>query len=81
MILGGGDPDANAAITTAILNGQKGPRRNVVLLNAAAALIAAGKAAAFEDGLNLARTAIDNGAAKAKLDELAAFTQENAPSS
>jgi anthranilate phosphoribosyltransferase len=78
--LAGGDPEANAAITTAILNGEKGPRRNVVLLNAAAALVAAGTAADFEDGLNLAGTALDNGAAKAKLDELAAFTQENAPS-
>ena len=52
----------------------------MVLLNAAAALVAAGAAADMEDGLNLARTAIDKGAATAKLDELAAFTQDNAPS-
>jgi anthranilate phosphoribosyltransferase len=78
--LAGGNPETNAAITTAILIGEKGPRRNVVLLNAAAALVAAGAAADIEDGLNLARTAIDKGAAKAKLDELAAFTQDNAPS-
>jgi anthranilate phosphoribosyltransferase len=75
----GGDPDTNAAITTAILSGEKGPRRNVVLLNTAAALVAAARAADFEEGLNLARTAIDSGAAKAKLDDLVRFTQENAP--
>ena len=78
--LAGGDPAANAAITNAILDGEKGPRRNVVLLNAAAALAAAGKAADFEEGLSQARTAIDSGAAKAKLEALAAFTQENATS-
>jgi anthranilate phosphoribosyltransferase len=76
--LAGGDPEANAAITTAILMGEKGPRRNVVLLNAAAALVAAGKAEDFEKGLTLARTSIDDGAAKAKLDDLVQFTQENA---
>ena len=75
----GGDPDANAAITTAILSGEKGPRRNVVLLNAAAALLVAGKAEDLETGMALARTAIDEGAAKAKLEELVQFTQENAP--
>ncbi len=75
----GGDPEANAAITTAILSGEKGPRRNVVLLNAAAALVVAGKTADLGAGLALARTAIDDGAAKAKLEALVQFTQENAP--
>ena len=69
-----------SAITTAVLTGEEGPRRNVVLLNAAAALVAAGKAADFGDGLDLARKAIDEGHAKAKLDALVQFTQENAPS-
>jgi anthranilate phosphoribosyltransferase len=77
--LAGGDPAANAAITNAILGGEKGPRRNVVLLNAAAALVAAGKAEGFEDGIELARKAIDDGAAKAKMDALVEFTRENAP--
>nr|MDJ0991139.1 anthranilate phosphoribosyltransferase [Desulfobacterales bacterium] len=77
--LAGGDPAANAAITQTVLDGEKGPRRNVVLLNAAAALVAAGKAEDFADGIDLARKAIDDGAAKAKLDELVQFTQENAP--
>ncbi len=78
--LAGGDPQANAAITTAVLAGEKGPRRNVVLLNASAALVAAGKAQDFGDGLDLARESIDDGAAQAKLDALVQFTQENAPS-
>ncbi len=77
--LSGGDPARNAAITNAVLDGEKGPRRNVVLLNAAAALVAAGKADDFTGGIDLARKAIDAGAAKAKLDELVQFTQENAP--
>ncbi len=77
--LTGGDPAANAAITDAILNGEKGPRRNVVLLNAAAALVAAGKAEDFAGGIDLARKSIDDGAAKAKLDALVQFTQDNAP--
>ncbi len=78
--LAGGDPQANAAITTAVLAGEKGPRRDVVLLNASAALVAAGKAQDFGDGLDLARKSIDDGAAQAKLDALVQFTQENAPS-
>jgi anthranilate phosphoribosyltransferase len=77
--LAGGDPEANAAITTAVLTGEKGPRRNVVLLNAAAALVAGGKAEDIAEGLTLARTSIDDGAAKAKLDDLVRFTQANAP--
>ena len=77
--LAGGDPAANAAITAAILAGEKGPRRNVVLLNAAAALVAADRADDFKDGIDLARKAIDEGNAKAKLDALIQFTQENAP--
>ncbi|MDJ0720673.1 MAG: anthranilate phosphoribosyltransferase [Desulfobacterales bacterium] len=77
--LAGGDPAANAAITNAVLAGEKGPRRNVVLLNAAAALVAAGAADRFEDGIDLARKAIDDGSAKARLEALVEFTRENAP--
>jgi anthranilate phosphoribosyltransferase len=75
----GGDPATNAAITRRILDGETGPRRNVVLLNAAAALTAAGKATDFADGIQQAAQAIDSGAASDKLAALAAFTQEHAP--
>ena len=75
----GGDPATNADITRRILDGETGPRRNVVLLNAAAALTAAGKAADFADGIGQAAQAIDSGAAKDKLAALATFTQEHAP--
>ena len=75
----GGDPATNADITRRILDGETGPRRNVVLLNAAAALTAAGKATDFADGIEQAAQAIDSGAAKDKLTALAAFTQEHAP--
>lgn len=73
----GGDPDENARITRRILDGEKGPKRNVVLLNTAAALMAADRAADFKEGIGLAVEAIDSGAAAAKLDELIKYTQEN----
>jgi anthranilate phosphoribosyltransferase len=75
--LSGGDPEHNAEITRGVLRGEKGARRNVILLNAAAALVAAGKATDFAEGVRLAEEAIDSGAAAAKLDALAAFTREN----
>jgi anthranilate phosphoribosyltransferase len=75
--LAGGDAAANAEITRKILAGEKGPRRNVVLINAAAALMAAGKAASLADGLVLAESALDSGAAAAKLEALVRFTREN----
>lgn len=70
----GGDPTANAAITRNILNGEKGPCRNVVLINTAAALVATGKAEQLNEGIKLAAQAIDSGAASAKLDNLIRFT-------
>jgi len=75
--LTGGDPEKNAEITRKIFNGEKGPKRNVVLINASAALVAAGKAKDFEEGISLAKASIDSGAAAEKLDRLAKFTQEN----
>jgi anthranilate phosphoribosyltransferase len=75
--LTGGDPDANARITRSILGGEKGPKRNVVLLNTAAALMAADRVADLKEGIALAADAIDSGSAVAKLDELITFTQEN----
>lgn len=66
----GGTPTENAAITLGILKGgDKGPKRNAVLLNAGAALYIAGKADSFENGIRLAGELIDNGAALAKLEE------------
>jgi len=74
----GGEPAENAAITRSILNGETGPKRNVVLLNASAALVAAGKVQNLKDGIRLAASSIDSGAATKKLNDLIAFTQENA---
>jgi anthranilate phosphoribosyltransferase len=74
--LRGGDAKDNAVITTAILKGQKGPRRDIVLLNTAAALVAAGRASEFKEGIALAAEAIDSGAALKKLEQLKAFTNK-----
>jgi anthranilate phosphoribosyltransferase len=74
----GGDPEQNAAITRKILKGEPGPCRNVVTINAAAALMAAGRAETLNDGIAMAEAAIDNGEAMNKLEALVAFTQENA---
>jgi len=73
----GGDPEENADITKKILGGEKGTKRNVVLLNASAALVAAGKAEDFMQGIDLAKDSIDSGAAAEKLEALARFTGEN----
>lgn len=75
--LKGGNPKKNAQITQRILEGEKGPKRNVVLINAAAALVSAGQAVDFENGVRLAETAIDDGAAIRKMEELVKYTQEN----
>ena len=75
--LSGGDPVQNAAITRQILGGDTGPRRHIVLINAAAALVAAGKATNLKDGIPLAEEAIDSGRALEKLDDLIRFTREN----
>ncbi len=74
--LAGGDAATNAQIILRILNGEPGPPRDIVVANAAAALVAAGLAADFNEGARLAAQAIDSGAARAKLDQLIAFTRE-----
>ncbi|MBW1643731.1 MAG: anthranilate phosphoribosyltransferase [Deltaproteobacteria bacterium] len=74
--LKGGDPQMNANITKIILNGDPGPKRDVVVLNAAAALTAAGKSKDLKEGIGLAEESIDKGAAALKLDALIKFTQE-----
>ena len=68
--IAGGSAAENAAIVRAILGGEGGPRRDVVLMNAAAALMAAGKAEDFVAGVTLARDSLDSGRALAALDEL-----------
>ncbi len=74
----GGDASENAKITKAILDGsEKGSKRNIVLLNSAVAIVAAGKADNFKDGIKVAEDSIDSGKALEKLNALAAYTQEN----
>jgi anthranilate phosphoribosyltransferase len=68
--IAGGTPDENAAATRAVLAGEPGPRRDIVLLNAAAAIYVGGLAADLEDGVIIAGSAIDNGKACALLDEV-----------
>jgi anthranilate phosphoribosyltransferase len=75
VALAGGDAATNAQIILRILEGEPGPRRDFVCINAAAALVAAGRAANFQDGVRLAAEAIDSGAARARLDALIAFSQ------
>jgi anthranilate phosphoribosyltransferase len=71
----GGDADVNAQIIRRILEREPGPPRDFVCINAAAALVAAGKAADFRDGFRLAAAAIDSGAALGKLEALIVFSQ------
>jgi anthranilate phosphoribosyltransferase len=74
--LRGGDAAANAAIVRGVLSGEKGPKRDIVLLNAAFGLVAAGKAEDSAEGLRLAAEAIDSGRAMGQLERLAAMTNE-----
>lgn len=75
--LTGGTPAENAEITKAILKGEeKGPKRQAVCLNAGAALYIAGKAASIEEGVKLAESLIDSGAALKKLEEFAEETNK-----
>ena len=69
----GGDPDANAAAIRETLAGAPGPLRDIVLLNAAAALIVAEQAETLREGVELAAHAIDSGAAASALERLAGF--------
>jgi len=66
----GGDPSENAEITRKILKGEKGHKRNAVLMNAGAALYIAGKAPSMADGIKLAAELIDSGKAYAALEKL-----------
>jgi anthranilate phosphoribosyltransferase len=73
--IAGGDATHNAGLIRAILAGEAGPRRDIVVANAAAALVAAGRAADFLEGARLAAESIDSGAARRKLDALITFTR------
>jgi len=68
--IAGGDAAENAVIVRAILGGEIGPRRDIVLLNAAAALLAAGKVADLAEGVALARESVESGRALAALEAL-----------
>ena len=73
--LKGGDAEESAAIARAILAGEQGPRRDVVLLNAAAALEVAGAAGSLAEGVAAAARSIDTGAAAATLERWVAVSQ------
>ncbi|MGE5591427.1 MAG: anthranilate phosphoribosyltransferase [Bacillota bacterium] len=72
--LAGATPEHNAAIVQGVLRGETGPARDVVCMNAGAALYAAGTAASIREGVRLAQESIDSGRAQARLDALRLFT-------
>ncbi|WGH78514.1 anthranilate phosphoribosyltransferase [Jannaschia ovalis] len=74
----GGEPEANARAFRALMEGAPGAYRDAVLLNAAAALVVAGRAASLPEGVAMAAQSIDSGAAGAKVEALAKFTSEAA---
>ena len=74
--IAGGDAAANAALVREVLSGKKSPRRDVVLLNSAAALVAASRADHLAGAIPLAAQSIDSGAAAAKLAALVSFTRK-----
>ncbi len=71
--IAGGDAMHNAAIIRAILSGEPGPRRDIVVANAAAAIVASGRAGDFLEGAHFAAESIDSGEAREKLDALVSF--------
>jgi len=75
--IAGGDAQENAEIIRRILNGERSPRRDVVLLNAAASLVAAGHADRIQDAVPVAAYAIDSGHARQRLQLLVEFTKGN----
>lgn len=74
--LRGGDADENLAITRAVLDGEPGPRRDIVLVNAAPAIVAAGLAEGFTEAISLAARAVDSGSAADVLERAAALSAE-----
>jgi anthranilate phosphoribosyltransferase len=78
--LKGGDAARNAEIVTSVLAGQRGPARDIVILNAGAALFVAGKSASVTDGIGRAASAIDSGAAAATLEAMVRGSRQEMPS-
>jgi anthranilate phosphoribosyltransferase len=74
--LAGGDPAQNAAVMSAVLDGREGPQRDIVLLNAGAAIMVAGEAESIQEGIDAARRSIDSGAAAERLAAYVAATRE-----
>jgi anthranilate phosphoribosyltransferase len=74
--LRGGTPEENAAAIRSVLAGGNGGRRSAILLNAAAAIAAGGHAADLREGFELAREAVDSGAAAERLERVIAFSRE-----
>jgi anthranilate phosphoribosyltransferase len=74
--LKGGDAAENATIVRAVLDGRRGPQRDVVLLNAGAALFVAGRVSDVRDGIARAAAAVDSGAARATLDAMVRGSQQ-----
>lgn len=72
--LKGGDPETNADIVRSVLEGEPGPRRNIVIANAAAALFVAGRAPDLKSAVSLAAESIDSGNARRKLEQVIEFT-------
>jgi anthranilate phosphoribosyltransferase len=72
--IAGGDAAENAEIIRAVLSGEKSPRRDIVLLNSAAALVAAGRVDHIAEGVPIAAQSIDSGAAAGKLEALIQFS-------
>ncbi|MFC1954332.1 anthranilate phosphoribosyltransferase, partial [Chloroflexota bacterium] len=70
----GGTADENAALLRSILSGTQGPQRDVVLMNAAAALLAGDKVKNLQDGMESAKEILDNGQALSKLEQLITYT-------
>jgi anthranilate phosphoribosyltransferase len=70
----GGTLEENARLILIVLNGQKGPHRDIVLLNAAAALVAASRASSLHEGIEMSSASIDSGLALSKLTGLIEFT-------
>ena len=77
--IAGGDAAENAEMIRAVLAGERGARRDIVVANASAALVAAGRAADFREGAQRAAEAIDSGAARKALEALVEFVKRGAP--
>ena len=72
--LAGGDAETNVAITRAVLSGEAGPHRDIVCLNAAAAIVAGGKAETLKQGWTMAQEAVESGKADVALRKLVEVT-------